>query len=412
MKKNKMGKVLGILFAAVLIWSCTNTKTDGLTTGIWRGELTLLEGKKLPFNFEVTATKGAKYEILIINGAERIVVPEITFKKDSITIKTPALDGYITGKFTSDEITGSFVIEDLDRIVPFKAEYGQANRFLQAKTATTNTTGVWETNFSPNTPDAYPGKGIFKQTEDKLTGTFRTLTGDYRFLEGVVDGDSLKLSAFDGSHAFLFLAKYSRDTLSGMFYSGQHYKTSFTATRNADFELPSPDSLTYIKEGYDGFDFSFPDSTGTAISLSDPAFKNKVVIVQLLGSWCPNCLDETQFLTDYITNNDTTNIKVVGLAFEYAKTETSAFARIARLVKKAKVPYPILLAQFGSNDKEKAQEKLPMLNHVLSYPTTLFIDKKGAVRKIHTGFNGPGTGEKFIEFKKEFHEFVTQLSKE
>lgn len=71
--------------------------------------------------------------------------------------------------------------------------------------------------------------------------------------------------------------------------------------------------------------------------------------------------------------------------------------------------YPILLAQFGSSDKALAQEKLPMLNHILSYPTSIFIDRKGNVRKIHTGFNGPATGEKFIEFQKEFDGFVKQL---
>ena len=50
-----------------------------------------------------------------------------------------------------------------------------------------------------------------------------------------------------------------------------------------------------------------------------------------------------------------------------------------------------------------------MLNHVLSYPTSIFIDKKGKVRKIHTGFNGPATGEKYLEFKKEFEAFVNTL---
>jgi len=70
------------------------------------------------------------------------------------------------------------------------------------------------------------------------------------------------------------------------------------------------------------------------------------------------------------------------------------------------------LAQYGTSDKKKAQEKLPMLNHVLSYPTTIFVDKKGMVRKIHTGFNGPATGQKYIDFKEDFEGFVNQLLKE
>jgi len=99
----------------------------------------------------------------------------------------------------------------------------------------------------------------------------------------------------------------------------------------------------------------------------------------------------------------------VGLAFEYAKTEEKAFQAIKRLQEDAGVNYPILLAQYGTSSKLKANEKLPMLNHVLSYPTTIFIDKEREVRKIHTGFNGPATGEKYHQFTQEFESFIEEL---
>ena len=51
-----------------------------------------------------------------------------------------------------------------------------------------------------------------------------------------------------------------------------------------------------------------------------------------------------------------------------------------------------------------------MLNHVLSYPTTIFVDAEGKVQKIHTGFNGPATGEKYEAFQKEFHQFIDKLT--
>ena len=53
-----------------------------------------------------------------------------------------------------------------------------------------------------------------------------------------------------------------------------------------------------------------------------------------------------------------------------------------------------------------------MLNHILSYPTTIFIDKKGSVRKIHTGFNGPATGKEYDDFKAEFEGFIELLNNE
>ena len=100
----------------------------------------------------------------------------------------------------------------------------------------------------------------------------------------------------------------------------------------------------------------------------------------------------------------------MGLAFEYSKTEEKAFEGINRLKEREDVPYPILLAQYGTSNKQKANEKLPMLNHILSYPTTIYIDKFGKVKKIHTGFNGPATGKKFIEFKEEFNKTIQELT--
>ena len=135
-------------------------------------------------------------------------------------------------------------------------------------------------------------------------------------------------------------------------------------------------------------------------------------MIQILGSWCPNCLDETRFYVDYLKKNPELDVQFLGLAFEYAKTEEGAWKSIDRLRKRIGVPYPILLAQYGSSNKVKANEKLPMLNHVLSYPTTIFIDKQGNVKKIHTGFNGPATGKKYMDFKKDFESTISELTKE
>jgi hypothetical protein len=129
-----------------------------------------------------------------------------------------------------------------------------------------------------------------------------------------------------------------------------------------------------------------------------------------MGTWCTNCLDETRFYVDFVKNNPDLDLQIVGLAFEYAKTEEKAFEGIQRLKEREGVPYPILLAQYGTSNKQKANEKLPMLNHILSYPTTIYMDKNGQVRKIHTGFNGPATGEKFVEFKDEFNKTIQELT--
>ena len=291
----------------------------------------------------------------------------------------------------------------------FKTERN-TNRFKTTQKPTQNITGTWEMVFSQNIKeDEYIAKGIFKQEGSKVTGTIRTTTGDYGYLEGVMDGNQMKLSTFDGAHAFLFTATVSDSTMQGVFYSGNHFQEPFVAKPNDSYELPHEDTLTFLNEGYDAFAFSFPDVQGNIISLTDERFKNKVVLVQIMGSWCPNCLDESKYYAEFYKNNKDKDFEIVALAFEYAKTEEKAFNSIVRMKDRVGIDYPILLAQFGTSNKAKAQEKLPMLNHVLSYPTTIFLDKKGIVRKIHTGFNGPATGEKYISFKKEFTEFIDTL---
>ncbi len=403
----------GVLIALiVLILSCDNSKAPILSEGIWLGELEVQDNEILPFNFELKKNDSGQVFIEIYNAAEVIKVEEVTLKNDSIVIKTPVFEGYIAGKFTETSIQGKFIKESLDRIVPFKAIFGKEERFSAKNNPQVNVSGIWEVEFSPNTEDSYLGKGIFTQNGNKVAGTFRTATGDYRYLEGIMDGDIMKVSAFDGAHAFLFTAKVTDSSLGGTFYSGNHFQEPFIAKRNESFELPDANSLTYLKKGYDKLAFSFPDINGSLISLDDDRFKNKAVIVQIMGTWCPNCLDETKFLVNYLKENTKLDVEVVALAFEYAKTNEKAFKSINRLKTAIGVDYPILLAQFGTSNKSKAQEKLPMLNHVLSYPTTIFIDKKGAVRKIHTGFNGPATGDKYEEFKKEFDGFVKVLANE
>ena len=390
----------------ILFFSCQKKeKLNKLELGSYRAILTVQDQQKLPFVFKVINDS----LIEIYNAKEVITVDEIKYQNDSIIIQTPVFEGYIKAKITTDEVNGYFIKPSLDRIVPFKAVKSN-KRFEQKIKAQYNITGNWETVFSKNDDTGrYIAKGVFNQKGNNITGTFRTTTGDYRYLEGIVDGDSLKLSTFDGAHAFLFTAKISDSTLVGNFYSGNHWKEPFVATLNNNYELPSANELTYLKKGYEKLTFSFPDKNGNIISLTDKRFQNKVTLVQIMGTWCPNCLDESKFYSKYYKLYKNEGLEIVALAFEYAKTKKSAFKAINRLQKRLAIQYPILLAQYGTENKKLAQEKLPMLNHIISYPTTIFIDKKGKVRKIHTGFNGPATGQKYIHFKTEFESFVKKL---
>ncbi|MBJ7882634.1 peroxiredoxin family protein [Gelidibacter salicanalis] len=399
-------KYLILIFFALTMVSCNEHHSKKMQEGHWLGQLQVSADEKLPFNFEVTSANSLK----ITNAQDVILVDEVTYKNDSVFIKMPVFDGYFAVNLTNEGMSGRFINPTMNTDIPFEAVNHVKTRFKTDQPPGTDVTGNWEVLFSPKADEeSYIAKGVFKQTGEKVTGTFRTKTGDYRYLQGVVDGDQLKLSTFDGAHAYLFLATVKDNSLSGVFYSGNTWEASFSADRNDDFELPDANTLTTFNKDYERLEFSFPDENGRLVSLEDAQFKNKVVVVQLMGTWCPNCLDESIFFSDYAKNNSDKAVQFVALAFENAKTDSLAFASIKRLKDRLGIQYPVLLAQHGTSDKLEAQKKMPMLNEVVSYPTTVFIDKRGQVRKIHTGFNGPATGEKYVAFKNEFSTFIDAL---
>ena len=377
--------------------------------GMYLAEMKVNDTENLPFNFEVISANSLK----IFNAEEVILVDEISYQNDSIYIKMPVFEGYIVAKLIEDGMVGTFVHESFGKRMPFKAFYNSNDRFKLTEPAATDVSGNWEVTFSPDSDeDTNLAKGIFKQNKQKVTGTFQTKTGDYRYLEGVINGNQLKMSTFDGAHAYLFTATVTDSTMSGTFFSGNNWSQPYIAKRNDRFELPDANTLTFLKEGYERLEFSFPDEDGQVVTLSDAQFKDKVVVVQIMGTWCPNCLDETKYFSDYYNKNAEKDLAFVALAFEYAKTEEKAFKAIKGLKDRIGIEYPILLAQYGTSNKSEAQEKLPMLNQVLSYPTSIFIDKSGKVRKIHTGFSGPATGKAYLDFKKEFEDFLNELMAE
>jgi thiol-disulfide isomerase/thioredoxin len=195
-------------------------------------------------------------------------------------------------------------------------------------------------------------------------------------------------------------------TMIGSFRSGNAYQTSWEAKFNPNAKLKDANALTFLKPGYDRFDFSFENTTGKTVSLKDARYQNKVKIIQIMGTWCPNCRDETAFLVDYLKEHPDQDVEVIALAFERHKEKDKAIEALKRYREYFKMDYELLLA--GISDKQEASKVLPMLNAVLAYPTMIVIDKNDRVQRIHTGFSGPATSE-YKQFKAEFSRFILQL---
>lgn len=410
------GKLLvfaGALITSVLLFSACGRTVNGLENGTWRATLKTESGTEIPFNFIVSDTSGRK-ALWLINAGERFRVDEIEQKGDSVNIKLPLFDSEIRAGFTSEGMSGRWIrhLADKDVAMDFTAEHGVNWRFAPSQEKPEgNVTGKWSATFtSPDGKDTTIAVGEFFQDSSKVTGTFLTTTGDYRYLEGVVSGERLFLSTFDGSHAFLFTGKVKNNTITdGKFYAGLSSVDNWTATKDDKAMLPDAYSLTTLKKGQKKISFSFPDLEGKQVSADAPRFSNKVVIVQFLGSWCPNCMDETAYLAPFYRKYKDKGVEVVGLAYERTTDPVRSKKSVEALKERFDISYPLLLTGYTPKD---ALTSMPALNEFKAFPTTIIIDKKGEVRKIHTGFSGPGTGRHYTEFVEEFEKLVNDLVKE
>ncbi len=384
---------------------CTS---QSIKNGIWNAKLQLNNTDVLPFILKVDKNN----QLTILNGEENIQLEKVRVENDSLRVRFPFFNSEIVFVNNNKNLTGYWVNYQRNKNykIPFYAKKvkRKSPRFLNTKNKKENIKieGKWEIKFEPGTEGEYPAIGLFHQEKNKIKGTFLTETGDYRFLEGNTTKDSLYLSCFDGSHAFLFKAILKNDSLIGTFNSGSHWKSKWEGVLNESFELPNPEKLTYLIND-EPITFSFPNLEKDTISFPNDTYKNKVVIVQIMGTWCPNCLDETILFKEMYEKYHLEGLEIIAVCYESGKTLDDNIRNAKRLRDKLKIEYPFLIG--GSAKKNDASEDFPMLNNIMSFPTTIIIGRDGEVKQIYTGFNGPGTGEYYITYKKKLNILIQSL---
>lgn len=416
----------------------TAATSSALTAGTWRGVLSA-QGQEIPFLFEVT-TDGGKPTVTLRNGEERLKLDEITTAGDSTTIRLGVFDAALVVRADgADKLKGAWVKYDAKepyRVV-FSATKGEQPLFtdsdpeegkIQLVGNHQKPEETYKVTFTDDEGQSYPAVGIFEfretpsteppkpNNENQITGTFLTSTGDYRYLAGnevmrTQNGKTelhVLLSTFDGSHAFLFEGIPTKNGYNGHFYSGKSGHETWTAVKDPNAKLPDANALTGLKPGQKRLDFKFPSIyEGGSISPTDPKYKGKVVVVQVLGSWCPNCMDETNFLAPWYEQNKQRGVEIIGLGFERTPDQKLAAQKLLKMKQRMNIGYDIAVA--GVANKDSASRALPQLAKVLAFPTTIFLDKKGEVRKVHTGFSGPGTGKYYEQEKADFTKTIDQL---
>jgi thiol-disulfide isomerase/thioredoxin len=399
----------------IVLTACTVEPIPILRMGEWQGKLIREDGNHIIFNFEIKE-KNDSLLWIIKNGEERIEVTDVLENGDSLFVQMPVFESSfklvkvgnnkLKGVWTKAASTGF-----LD--MPFEATAGITERFPVSSDSVKNISGKWSVRFFRVDGSPRPAIAEFTQKGNDLSGTFITPTGDYRYLKGVVNGDSLQLSTFDGSHAYLFKGYINSDSsiTKGFYYSGATSTEPWEAMKNDTAALPDVAAM-YMREGEEKLNFRFRDLDGKQVSITDERFKNKVVIVQIMGSWCPNCMDETAFLSNFYKKNKDRGVEIVALAYEYYEDFNLAVNSVRKFQKRFDVQYPMLVTGVTVTDTLRTEKTLPQLTKIKSFPSTIFIGKNGKVVKIHAGFEGPGTGSRYKALQEEFAHTVDQLLKQ
>lgn len=400
-----MKKITGLFFTAALF-----AVTPSTAQSTWLAELHREDGIRIPFHFTARSLNDPAGWV-IRNAAEKIRLKQFETSGDSLIVPMPVFESRFIVQRKGSTLVGRWEKGGAYRTVSMSFTATPAkSRFQPGKAPVHFITGRWQVLFFKN-QRTDTAVAEFKQTGSRLTGTFLTPTGDYRYLEGVVQGDSLLLSAFDGSHAFLFTARISsKNSLSGgRFYSGATGLQNWTAEKNPAARVSATAAAMYVKPGEEKLRFRFRDLNGAYVSLEDERFRNKVVIVQLMGSWCPNCMDETAFLSSYYNQHRQRGVEVVSLAYEYSTDWERSRRSLLKFRDLFNVQYPILNTEVTVTDSLRTEKTLPGVSPIRMFPSTLILDKKGLIRKIDTGFNGPGTGEHYLQYKRELEALVNKL---
>ena len=405
-----MGRIVLASLLLLALAGC-GARLDPSVVGTYRAVLQL-PGGETPFGLEV-AKENERYVLYLTNGAERTRVPNVTVEGKELRAKFPGYENSLRATIERDALQGTVTLikaGGVEQNIPFAAKAGEPYRFFkEPQTDNFDVAGRWALELTNDEGKVSKAVAVFEQEHSKVTGTVMTPTGDHRFLEGEVHDDEVLLSTFAGGLAYLYKLKVTASgELQGDYWQGLKSHSKVAGRRDAEAQLV--ELQTQMKPATERLDFSFRDLDGNNVSLSDARFRGKVVLVTLGGSWCPNCHDEAMFLAPFYREYRERGFEIIALMFERHGDFDKAAAAVRNYRADLGIEFTTLIA--GVSDTEDASQKLPALEQVYGYPTTVFIDKLGKVRKIHTGFTGPATGKHYEEHVKQFRSLVEELLQE
>lgn len=409
------GIVISLAIAVMAGCGRPAARDDGSATrpeGAWRAALGS-PGGELPFGLEFNLDDSPA--AVIVNGGERLPFSDVRLNGREIVLEIAGYDSRIEASVTPDGRTmeGQWSKRSTQgrSMLPFSATRGRSARFPVASPPAGSVEGAWKVTFIEDNGTRYPARAEFEQNGERVLGTFLTETGDYRYLEGAVAGRTLSLSCFDGAHAFLFRAQLGEGELLGDFWSRDTYHARWEGTRIAPGEdqdtLRDPFERVTLSDPGAGFPFAFPDTGGAMVTSDDARFRDKVVLIDVFGTWCPNCNDLAGVLRRWDREYGPRGLEIVGLAYEFTGDWDQDAEMVRRFGVRHQLQFPLLVA--GTSDKADAAATLRGLGKIESFPTLVFVDRKGVARWVHSGYDGPATGEHHARSIRRIEQTIEQL---
>lgn len=269
-------------------------------------------------------------------------------------------------------------------------------------------TNKWKIQFG--NPTKRLAMGIFNASQGKINGYILSDTGDFGYIFGRVDTAArVHLYFFNGLSMGAFKLHIEDNKLIGDYYYGKSYHQNVMAIKDSSFELPNPSSITQVIKSQP-IQFRKIDLSNNMVSYPSSKWENSVVMIQLFGSWCPNCIDETALLKTLYEDYHEDGFDIIGIGYEYPKDQNTQLKRLKRYQEKFDLPYTILLG--GEASKTLASSQFPMLSNIHAFPTTILINRSGEIIDVHSGYNGPSTGWHHENYVKNIRYKIEEALKE
>ena len=369
--------------------------------GPWRAALDLAGG---PLRFAMELEGSGPWQGRLCNGPACDRFSSITRSADSLVFDMSDYDATIAAAIRGDSLVGWYrnVGNRGPRVIPFRAARGR----WSVEPAPPRLAGAWDATFDHGTRTS-PRVIELRNGPSGIEASFRANSGDYGLFWGGAVSDSFDVAHFDGAFVYRITGRLDGDTLRGTYHAGLRTQTPWVAVRSTGRRHLTPPFEVTRFDTTEVFRFAFPDLEGRMVTNEDARFRNRVVLVDIFGSWCPTCHDAAPTLVRLYRDYRDRGFEVVGLAYEVTGDSAIDNRQVRRFREKFGIPYTLLVA--GLNTVEATAATLPQLDGFTAYPTAVFLGRDGRIRKVHAGFLGPATGELHERQVEELRRIVEEL---